>query len=450
MPVAALSDVTESLERLMQFNIEHRLQSGITVNTSSASPLDVQVASHLVNLFLFHLHPEGKPSTVEAPTLGAPHPRHLTKPVSLYYHVTTHHNAATEPHLIEQELLGHALATLMDYGEINDTTVIGPHTILVGNLQDDDNRFETEVLVKGEADALNVWAAHEGGVIRPSLYFKLKNVRLAPEPPIAVSGPILSIGSLILPKMGPRLFAARASVTATLPTAAGPISRQFQTNPAAIHIGAGSVDRSVTVAGSSLDALVAVELTLPEGSSTRTITVDFDANAANGWAIAGTKGGIVIDMGENLDHIAGGLPATHNLEPGEAQIRVLKTEMLEREGALVPVDLPSNALTLSFNPHIQSIIETSPRRYRITLDGAFDLEAIAPPADHTAFMRLAVGQVVYGVEDLIANVVEGTCAIAGPREIDFILTLTADVTNPTMVQLWIRDAGSQPFWIGGP
>ena len=448
MAVTSLSDVTISLETLLKENIEHRLSNIVTVATSAVSPLDVSAGSHLVNVFLFHFHPEGKQHIHENQAINPPLPASFSKPITLYYHLTAHHNSTTGAHLVEQDLLGHALATLLDYTELDDALSVGGMQVLGAALQDDGNAFELEVLSKSDTEALNVWAGHEGAAIRPSLYFKVKNVRLKPEMPLSFAGPILSIGHLVVPNMGPRIASVHSTITATLPMETGPVDHQFKRSPAELYLGAGPDALRLLLKGTSIDPFVGVDLSVPTAAGPETIRVDFSANAVRGWAISAIQSGVAIDWNSAIERPVAGVPTLLQLEPGSAQIRLAKTEHIERGTERVAVEVPSNPVTITLHPHIGSVVPMVPRQFRITLDGGYDLTTMAPAVDHASFIRLAVGGTVYEVIDAVAGLTAGQCAISGTRSLDFVLSATADDTALAFLQLWIRDASSQPFWIG--
>ena len=446
MSVSMLSDVTEAIEALLEHSIEARTAGTIDVQTSAVSPVGLTAAPFLVNVFMFHIHPDGKPVTAENPTLTPQRPQYYTKPVSLYFHLTAHHNTGTSTHYVEQDLLGHALASLLDHSQMDDDLFINGQQIFSNALQGQNNEFEVEVLTKTDVDALNVWAGYEGATARPSIYFKVKNVRLAPDLPTGVSAPILTIGQLTLPNMGPRIYTTTSHVTASLETSAGPIARRFTFTPAQLYLGAATDDRAIELRGASLDHLMGVQLTLPQAGNDLLVDIDFDTNA--NWSLSSEGSVVSFNTDINIEAMIGAVMQTHALEPGTGQLRTIKTEMLERDGNLIPVKLPSNPVTITFNPFIEQITETVPRRYRIELAGDYDLNAIAPAIDHADFMRLAVGQELYLIQDDLVGLGVGEAAISGTNSIEFLLSDTADDSQPLGVQLWLNDCQSQPIWIG--
>lgn len=448
MAVTQLSDVTRTLETLLSTNIELRMGGGVTVNTSAVSPLDITSMQNLVNLFLYHLHPEGKPEAAEDPAIDPHQPKFFSKPLSLYYHLTTHQSSSTLPHLSEQDLLGHALATLLDHTELDDDLAFGTVTVFEDALKGAGNRFEIEVIVKADTEALNVWPSYDGSV-RPSLYFKVKNVRLQPQIPQALTGPILTIGDATLPNMGPRLYRLSSKITADLPGAGGTASRAFTRTPAELYLGAGPEDRVLTLTGTSIDRFAAVEITFPVDDGFETIRVDFEANNAHGWAIDDTGGKVRVTTAATIDRPVGGAMTPLPLQPGDAQLRVLKRETMTRDGSPVAIEVPSNRLAFTFHPHIRQIVPVAGRQFRIDLDGTFDLTDMAPPDTHSALLRLAIGGQLYIVRDSTAGLGPGEAAIAGPRRIDCVLADDVDADATAHVQLWIRGAVSQPFWVGG-
>lgn len=449
MPVANLSDVTSTLETLFKENIEARYDDAIVVSTTSVAPSDVVAANHLINIFLFHFHPDGKQSSFENRAISPPRPASFSKPQILYYHLTAYHDAQIDPHLVEQDLLGHAMATLMDHTEVDDALTVGGVQVLDAALRDDDNLFEIEVLSKSDTEALNVWAGHETSDIKASLYFKIKNVRLQPMLPQSFAGPILSIGHMVVPNLGPQIVSIRSGITATLPTETGPVSRQFRRQPAELYLGTIAADRGVAITGSSIDQFVGVDLTVPVGAGTETLRVDFAVNDGNGWTIAPAQSGITITYGDLIERPVSGVPTTLSLEPGSGQIRLMKTEYLERDGERHPVEVPSKPYAITLHPHIAGIPPAGVRRFTINLNGAYDLQAMAGGSDHDRLVRLAVGGVVYEVIDDLGALAAGQAAISGQRAVDFFLAADADEAALAMVQLWVRDAVSQPFWIGG-
>nr|DAI67539.1 MAG TPA: Protein of unknown function (DUF4255) [Caudoviricetes sp.] len=450
MAVTQLSQVTTTLEALLAANIERRMGGALTVNTSSVSPLDISPTTNLVNIFLYHLHPEGKPDVTENPAVTPPRPAFFSKPLSLHYHLTAYQSSGNLSHLSEQDLLGHALATLLDHSELNEDLSIGPVPIFEDALVGADNRFEIEVVAKTDSEALNVWPAYDGGSVRPSLYFRVRNVRLQPEMPQGLSGPILSIGDATLPNMGPRLYRISSTITALLPGAGGGMARQFTRTPAELFLGAGPDDRTLALRGTSIDRFAKIEITLPVGDTTETIRVDFEANATNGWAIEDTRNEVRVIAGTTIRRKTGGEMQPLALEPGDAQIRVLVRETMTQGSAPVPFDIPSNRLSFTLNPHVAQVATVAGRHFRLDLDGDFDLEEMAPPDTHATFLRLAIGGRIYTVRDTPAGLDAGEAAIAGPRRIDYVLFDDADANALAYVQLWIRNAVSQPFWVGGP
>lgn len=445
MAVTQLSQVTTSLETLLSANIERRMGGAQTVNTSSVSPLDVQPTTNLVNVFLYHLHPEGKPDPQEEPAVLPPQSAVLSKPLALYYHLTAHQSVGQLPRLSEQDLLGHALATLLDHSELDEDLAIGGVPVFPDALVGAGNHFEIEVEVKSGQDAMNVWPAYDGGSLRPSLYFKVKNVRLQPEAPQALTGPILTIGDATLPNMGPRLYRLTSQVTVDLPGGGGIATRTFTRAPAEIFLGAAAPDRDIVIRGTSIDRFAAIELTLPVGDATDTFHLDLAANAANGWAFDDAGGEVRLTTATVVDR-----PAPLALEPGRGAIRLFKPETMTRDGVLIPFEVPSNSLPFTLHPHVAAVTQVAGRRFRIDLDGDYDLAAIAPPDTHSAFLRLAVGGRLYDVGDTTAGLADGQAAIAGPRRVDFVFFADADPAALAYVQLWIRGAVSQPFWSGGP
>jgi hypothetical protein len=449
MSVFSLSSVTASLQTLFKLNIESRLANAFVVNTSALSPLDVAPQAHLVNIFLFHFHPDGKPRVRENSAIDPPRPISFSKPLTLYYHLTAHHNAALGAHLAEQDLLGHALATMIDRTEIGDDLTIGGAPVLDAALADDDNTFELEVMTKTDSEALNIWAGYEGGAIRPSLFFKVKNVRLRPEPPVSLSGPILSVGELVVPSMGPRIAAAQSRITARVPTSAGLADRVFTRTPAEVFIGAAAPDRRIVLQGQGINPHAALELTLPVPGGEERFRVDFAQNAGLGWAVDADPDGVGISWAASIIRLVAGVPTVLQLSPGPGQIRLFKTEYMTRDGSLRPVELPSNPVAITLHPHIAGIAPMAARRFRINLDGGFDLTALAPAMDHGSFIRLAIGGTFYQVADTTAGLPAGQCAISGALSVDVILDPAADEAALAYVQLWVRDAVSQPFWMGG-
>lgn len=452
MPVTSLSLVTTSLETLLRENIEHRMANAVTVNTSSVSPLDISPNGSLVNVFLFHLHPDGKPTTFDAPEVEPCDPRFLAKPVTLYFHLTAHQATGTDRHLFEQDLLGHALATLIDCSQLNDGTSIGGTTIFEDALLDNKNVFDIEIMNKSDVEAINVWAGHEGGAIEPSLYFKLKNVFLEPEQPQGFAGPILAIGSLVIPNFGPRIFSVGNTITVELHGSDVLVERVFVRKPAELFIGARPEDRILRLEGSSLDHFMAVELTLPVVSGQETFRVDFDANAGNDWAIDTVNGKVQITTDLSIERDPGGGIATLHLEPGEVTIRVFRAETLERGDDRIPTEVPSNRYAFTLHPHINDItLVVAGDRYQVLLDGLFDLTDFAQPPDtpHADFVRFAIGGLAYDVLDNAATLVPGSIAITGASTLDFRLAPGTDPGNLAFVQLWLRETVSQPFWFGG-
>lgn len=450
MAVTQLSQVTTTLETLLKANIERRMGGVLTVNASSLSPLEISPTTNLVNIFLYHLHPEGKPDVAEEPAVSPPRPAFFSKPLSLHYHLTTHQSSGNLPHLSEQDLLGHALATLLDHSELDEDLAIGSVPVFDDALVDAGNCFEIEVVVKTDSEALNVWPAYDGGSVRPSLYFKVKNVRLQPEMPQELSGPILTIGDATLPNMGPRLYRLSSTITAMLPGADGAAQRQFTRTPAELYLGAGPDDRTLVLRGTSIDRFVAVELTMPVGDALETIRIDFEANAANGWAIDDDRGAVRVTTGTVIDRPVGGVMQPLKLEPGDAQIRVLKRETMMQGGEPVSFEIPSNRLPFTLHPHVAQAALVDGRRFRLNLDGDFNLEVMAPDDTHASFLRLALGGAIYTVQDTATGLGPGQAAIAGPKRVDYVLFADADPNALAYVQLWIRNAVSQPFWVGVP
>ncbi|WP_346836694.1 Pvc16 family protein [Microbulbifer sp. SAOS-129_SWC] len=449
MAVTQLSQVTASLETLLAANIERRLGGVLTINTSAVSPLDASPVTNLVNIYLYHLYPEGKPDPTEEPAISPSRPAFFSKPLTLHYHLTAYQASGGLTHLTEQDLLGHALATLLDHPELDDALAIGPVAVFDEALVGADNRFEIEVVVKTDSEALNVWPAYDGGSVRPSLYFKVKNVRLQPEVPPALSGPILTVGDAAQPNMGPRLLRVTSTITASLPGADGSVPRQFTRTPAELFLGAGPDDRTLLLRGTGIDRFADIELTVPVGDAMETFRINFEANAANGWAIDDAHGEVRVTAGTVVARPVAGMMQPLSLEPGDAQIRVLSSAPGAQYGESTSIEIPSKRLPFTLNPHIAQADQVAGRHFRLDLDGDFDLETMAPADNHASFLQLALGGALYHVRDSAAALEAGEAAIAGPRRIDYVLFDEADAQVPAYVQLWIRNAVSQPFWVGG-
>jgi hypothetical protein len=448
MPVFELSAVTDHLERLCKTGVEARVNNAITVHTSSVSPLDAPSQNHNVNVFLFHFHPELPANRSDDPEIDPARPIHFPKPMTLFYHVTAHHAQGTRAHLVEQDLLGHVMATLLDYSELSDSLQFGGARFFDDALRNAGNYFEIEILKKSDSEALNVWAGYEGGAIRPSIFFKVRNVRLQPEPPPGQVLPILSIGNLTLPNMGPRIMSLTSTMTATLPLPTGAVTREFTREPAELFLGAAPGDRELTLQGSSIDPSVAVELTLPGAGGSETFRIDFIENAALGWILTVVDRRVVLTTGTTIRREAGGAMAARALEPGGARLRVFRTEMLTREGIDSPAELPSNPVAFTLHPHIDAVTLVAGRRYRIDLGGDFDLGAVLPASGHAAHLRLAIGGALFDVRDGAAGLGPGQCAVTGVRSVEYVLHDLTDAAALALIQLWIRDCVNQPFWVG--
>jgi hypothetical protein len=312
VPVTDLSLTTEALQRLLDLNINGRIDPGLTPpSTVSTLPLErVAGGANVLNLYCYHISED--PHTKLRPRQGRGGAI-ATSPMSLVLHyiVTAHTLSGTVfDALGEQRLLGHAMKTFHDFPVLDDGTLVGTNRVLPLSLQGADNRFEITMVQMTAPESLTFWANEDQVASKPAAYYEVRPVELAPEPPTRVPGIVLTLGAFVVNLDSPTIAATEGEVPYTLPAVLGGAPTVSRVSPAKVGPvppPARPVTNLLRLKGAALSKGVRQHLDLtnrhwslliPELPRLR---VDFATNAAAGWTVSIVNAGeVTITFGDDL------------------------------------------------------------------------------------------------------------------------------------------------------
>jgi hypothetical protein len=207
--------------------------------TVSPLPPDKLTGDHTLGLYLYHIIEAAYAKN--APAVAAPNAPLKFTPMGLelYYLLTAHSDLSLENATVaEQLMMGLGMKALRDMPVIDDGTVIGSGALFqspgLNALSGRDNRFRVTLQPAAASEAVQYWTA---GTHAPRLaaYYQVTTALFEPEPLTSRTGRVFSYGVHTFLRGGPRLDAARNSVTFTIP--GDPTPRVVPVQPAEVPVG---------------------------------------------------------------------------------------------------------------------------------------------------------------------------------------------------------------------
>lgn len=474
MALTDLSQTTEALQQLLVLNINGQIDPGLTpsATVNTLPPERVAGGANVLNLYCYHVNED--PHTKVRPRQGTGRAI-ATSPMSLVLHyiLTAHTLSGTDfDALGEQRLLGYAMKTFHDYPVIDDTTRVGIDLVLPLSLQGAANRFEITMVQMTAVEALNFWANEDQVAAKPSAYYEVRPVELAPERPTQVPGIVLSLGAFVVNLDNPTIAATEGEVPYTLPAALGAAMVTSRVSPAQV----GPVPPPATPAtnilrlkGAALSKGVRQHLNLtnlhwsiliPELPR---LAVDLGANGPLGWSATVETDTVTLTVGETLSVTrADGSTVVLVLYPGTYVASWEVEETFEQPDGPRFVGQRSNDAAFSVNPRITGIARNPATGVvTLTFGGSWNVNggypsAANPVTDPALDILLSVDGLSYRLPpppeppDPQPPLQPGEFEPTGQHEITYVPLPAADTAGLHAIRVVINGADGQPFWLEFP
>ncbi|MEO9651989.1 MAG: DUF4255 domain-containing protein [Roseobacter sp.] len=466
MAVRDISLATEALQNLLTLNVPRLSGGPVTVNT--LRPERVAGASSALNLYCYHVsedpHNKLRPRQTGGQAIA-------TSPLSLVLHyiVTAHiGTGGTFDALAEQRLLSYAMKTFHDIPVIEDGVFIGTDAVLPLDLQGMDNRFEISLTQMGPMESLEYWGTDDQGTPRPSAYYEVRPVEIAPEPPTRVPGIVLTLGNFVFPLGTPQIAATEGSLAYALPASLGGDNVLSTVSPAKtgpINPVAPPDWNQLRLRGAALDKgqnqmlLLSHPLWALMFPDLPRVPVDMVQNAALGWSQTLADGEARITVGEALDIARpDGSFARVEMYPGTYMLSWSVELVFEQPGGPRVIQERSNEAAFSINPRITGFVRNGGTG-AVTLDvgGTWSLDrGTPPPADPAIEPELDIllsvdgdGYTRWEAQNPGDPQPIGTFSITA-HQLVYVPVADANAVGLHTVRLIVNGADAQPFWIEIP
>ncbi len=467
MPTSNLFLVTDTLRRLLQFNVEALLlrQTGApqSVTVTAMPPERAGGATDTLNLHLYHVMEDTHYKNLPPPGHGGPPVARQPLALSLFYILTAHHelnevwDAANQ-----QNLFSLAIKTMHDHSLIDDGLQIAPdgvtpQTVMATGLEDRDNRFEIAPRPLTPEEAMSFWSAEQTATTRLSAYYEVRTIFLEPEEPTGISGRVYDLGLWVAPISSPVIEAVTALTVFDPPAAAGLPQQQLVTSPARAVLDPASAPpvNRVHVRGSALTGdgspgASRIVLRTPAwrelATPVREAEIDPATNGA--WAVAFTETEATFDLQGSLQAVVNGAPTALEVTPGIYALSVRSTRrQVSQGGALRVTTSESNQVAFSVGAHIVQV--TGPNgagRFVIQVTNTFDMEAAGLDA------QLSVDGEIYDEVTAFSGVAAQDRGSFDRQagQIEFHPLFNPATTATHSLRLILNGAESQPFWFETP
>ncbi len=461
MALTDLSQTTEALQRLLELNINGQIDPGLTpaATVSTLPPERAAGGANVLNLYCYHVHED--PNNKFRPQQSGGRAI-ATSPMALVLHyiVTAHTIVNTQfDALGEQRLLGYAMKTFHDYPVIDDRTMVGADRVMPLGLQGKDNRFEITMVQMSATEALTFWANEHEITAKPSAYYEIRPVELAPDRPERLPGIVLSLGAFVVNINTPSIGATESDLTYSLPSTLGGGAVTSRTSPAKIGPPPVNVLR---LRGTALSKGQRQQLLLTNQHwsilfpDLPRVPVDIALNGPRGWSQTLVDDGVEITVGDELEIARpGGATAVVALYPGTYVASWLVTLLFDQPDGPRFVDERSNDAAFAVNPRITGFVrDGGTGAVTLSFGGAWLMNrGRPPPADPVAEpeldILLAVDAVGYRLVGATDPAVPETFVI-GPHEITYRPSPAANASGQHTVRVVVNGADTQPFWIEIP
>ena len=455
---ANISDITQALAQLLQLNVSRI--AGASINPFSVSKLPPEKAEEAgdtrLNIHLYHVsqNNDGGP---DLPIGGSPRNPIATRPmpIKLFYVLTAHAmiNDTTDDVTSQHALMGWALKTLHDYGEVFEDTAVDGTQIFDSSITLDGRGIEIIIRPLEPEDSISFWSTDQVRTARLAAFLELRTLLLPPEPRRQASG---LVGDLALGVFGgpaPRLERTASVMEFTLPpTAGGSVSRvPREPAVAVLHSTAGKPDARVQMFGAALnDEGRASRLVLRGDPLPGPAVIEVADNPS--WNIDFGSSQALLEVRPSVVAKVGDTVAPLNLVPGLYSLSVIRERKLATEsGATRPAAMESNRLPLALAPAIKLVQPRSlpnPERIKIVVDPAFDVSAAGMDA------QVSIGADAYQKVDSFANNIakdKGTFEASTSSSYEVSSASGAPLGSGTYpVRLSVNGIDAPPYWLEIP
>ena len=463
MATANLFLVTQTLQRLLDLNIQALLmRAGLppTVSVTAMPPERVGAAINTVNLHLYHVKEDAYFKNM--PPVGGGHPPVSRQPLVLllYYVMTAHHEVFDAFDAETQQLyFGLAMKTLHDHPRVEDDLAISPdggpdQTVMPPGFLGGENRLEISFRPLTPEEALTFWSSEQTSTARLAAYYEVRSIFLEPEPSLTARGTVFDLALFVSAGQAPRIDRASALLQFEPPAASGLGPQVIETVPARANLALGLPTpvnrvslRGSTLAGDGTPGSSRVVLRcaawreLP--TPLRAARVDPALNPA--WAVELTESNGSFEVQPTVSVDGGGGPVAFDVLPGIYAVSVETTRRQETPTGVTRTTVQeSNQVAFSIGPRIDGANPPNAQgRLVVRTVNLFDMLAAELE------VQLVVDGVVYqelGVFSGVAAADRGRIVRqAGQVEFHPLFDPLQPGVHP--VRLVINGAESQPFWV---
>ncbi|WP_088310225.1 Pvc16 family protein [Novosphingobium sp. B 225] len=454
---ANLNDISQALANLLEFNVKRlagSALSGLVVSRLPPEKADESQDTRL-NVHLYHVSQDndGGSDLPEGQTGLNPI---ATRPMALklFFVLTAHATiTATFDDVASQHaLMGWALKTLHDFGEIFEDTNIGGQTLFSGVTL---GGRPIEIIIRPiePEESVSFWSVDKERSARLSAFLELRTLLLNPEPPQTTGIPVLQVGLGVQPGGAPVLSGSQSTLSITRPAALGGGTLTLPASPAVgvLRASPGSGDALVSFSGGGLgDGTDAVLVLRGQGL---TVPALIEPASNPEWRIVFSDSQLQFEVRPTVWAIdASGAGRWIALAPGLYSIALQRrrTAMAE-DGTAYPAAVESNRQPLTLAPALVSAslkAGPDPRNVVIIVDAGSVLNLAGTEA------MLGLGGDAYEQATAFTGSLAkdaGKFVATGAQQVEAVpkagLTLPSG-TYP--LRLTVNGADSPPAWLGVP
>lgn len=467
MPTANLFLVTQTLQRLLDFNVRALLlrdNQAINISVTTMPPERVGNAQNRLNMYLYHLMEQGYYKNMPPPGRGDPPIARQPLALSLFYILTAHHevNEVFDADR-QQQLLGLAMKSFHDHALIDDNLQVSPdggppQTVMAPGLEGRGNRIEMSLRPLTPEESMSFWSSEQTSTARLSAYYEARTIFIEPEEPTSAHGTVFDLGLFVSAGQAPVLKRVSSISQFSPPPQTGLGPQAIEMSPARVTLAPGIVPpvNRVALSGSGLTGDgrpggARIMLRTPAWRQllppVRSAPIDPGLN--QNWSVEMDETSARFDMQGQIaiDDGAGGV---RNLEvtPGIYAVSVETIRRQETPGGMARfTTAESNQIAFSVGARIDDVDPPNANgRVVVHVVNLFDMQA------NELEVQLAVDGVMYDeTANFAGNAAQDRGLFqrqAGQVEFQPLFDPTQAGVHP--VRLVINGGESQPFWIEAP
>jgi hypothetical protein len=450
-----LFSVTQTLQRLLRFNIE-RLRGPVPALNITAMPPESVTGADTVNLHLFHVVEESSTRNRPGPAADAPTD---TTPLglNLYYILTAHHevNQVFDAET-QHRLMGLAMKTMHDFPRIDDSIAFDrgglvPEPVLPAGLVGTSARLDIIQRPITPEDAINFWSAESSATVRLATYYEVRTLFLEPEMPQTVSGIVFDVGLFVDAGSPPVLTNSSSQVQFTPPAPTGLGPQTVAADPARATFAPDLVPSPAEIQltgsamGSQPDTRIVLRNMLWSGLDPVVDSAEIDTDLNPDWAATIIGQTARFNFRPILRIGSPGGVRQIPVQPGNYQISLRRRQQMPGPGGTQRnTDTESNRLNVALGAHID--IVTPPNiagRMVLQLTPQFTID------DPLHEYGLSIGGAVYDQTSAFAGdpVTDAGLFMPLPTGLEFHPLFDTATPGFHHVRLEVNGAESQPFWV---